>query len=755
MLRGIAGVVLSLVFAGVAAGQAAGPRNPGFEDGNPGGPPPGWFVPTGAFKAETSDKGAPEGKHAARLWGKTGTANLMQTFAPGELAGKWVEISARVRYTGAPGGRAQLWARVDRPEQMPGLFDNCDDRPVTGPEWTTVTIAGRIDADAVEIALGLLMINGNEAWIDDLTVRETPEPRFADDPARPLSDRGALNVAAFARLYGVVAHFHPADGAQRVNWNYFLAEGVRRVEPAADDAELTAALLELFGPVAPGVAVWRTSDAEPPALERPAGATRMRSVTHIGFAGRLGSLKGPGPGAIYSARVRSRPIDADRPDDFRPDDVNVDLAPGVRARVPLRVYANDEASLPPPRGDLPAPPQGWRADPGLRATRLSAVAVLWTTLRHFYPYWDVTPTDWDAALVPALTDAALHDDPAVFHDDLSRLLAQIRDGHGGIDSTHCRRNYSLPLRCEFVGDDLIVVLMTRAAADAPNPPRPGDAVLAIDGRPIEELRSEAAARVCAAGEGWLKWRLAGELLLRESDAPVDVQVRRSDGSESIVTLTPRYVQALGALAEKRPRDGEQVSPGVFYFNLVGAETPALDAFLGAAGGARAMVFDMRGYPSSAGKALLAHLADQNLNSALWRVPVITRPGYEGVTFHESRWDDPPQPPRITARVVFMTDGSAISYAESCMGIVEAYRLGEIVGSPTAGSNGNVVGVSLPGGYSARWTGMQVLKHDRSRHHGVGILPTVPAARTVEGIRAGRDEVLEKAIEVAGMNAPPR
>lgn len=33
--------------------------------------------------------------------------------------------------------------------------------------------------------------------------------------------------------------------------------------------------------------------------------------------------------------------------------------------------------------------------------------------------------------------------------------------------------------------------------------------------------------------------------------------------------------------------------------------------------------------------------------------------------------------------------------------------------------------------------------------GVGIQPTVPGSRTLEGIREGRDELLEKAIEVVG------
>ncbi len=63
------------------------------------------------------------------------------------------------------------------------------------------------------------------------------------------------------------------------------------------------------------------------------------------------------------------------------------------------------------------------------------------------------------------------------------------------------------------------------------------------------------------------------------------------------------------------------------------------------------------------------------------------------------------------------------------------------------TNGAINNISLPGGYTLRFTGMRVQKHDGSRHHGVGILPIVPVTRTYAGVAAGRDELLERAIEV--------
>jgi C-terminal processing protease CtpA/Prc len=82
-----------------------------------------------------------------------------------------------------------------------------------------------------------------------------------------------------------------------------------------------------------------------------------------------------------------------------------------------------------------------------------------------------------------------------------------------------------------------------------------------------------------------------------------------------------------------------------------------------------------------------------------------------------------------------------------MGIVEHYKLGEIVGETTAGTNGNVNPFELPGGFGIFWTGMKVLKQDGSQHHGVGIAPTVPATRTQAGVAAGRDEVLERGVVI--------
>uniref|UniRef100_A0ACD5GQA7 S41 family peptidase n=1 Tax=Desertifilum tharense IPPAS B-1220 TaxID=1781255 RepID=A0ACD5GQA7_9CYAN len=100
---------------------------------------------------------------------------------------------------------------------------------------------------------------------------------------------------------------------------------------------------------------------------------------------------------------------------------------------------------------------------------------------------------------------------------------------------------------------------------------------------------------------------------------------------------------------------------------------------------------------------------------------------------------------------FLVDGRAMSQTETWLGIIDRYKLGDIVGSTTAGTNGNMNGFRLPSGITILWTGMKVYKHDGSQHHLVGFQPTVAVSRTIQGVRDRKDELVERAIEVLQSN----
>jgi C-terminal processing protease CtpA/Prc len=74
------------------------------------------------------------------------------------------------------------------------------------------------------------------------------------------------------------------------------------------------------------------------------------------------------------------------------------------------------------------------------------------------------------------------------------------------------------------------------------------------------------------------------------------------------------------------------------------------------------------------------------------------------------WNLQPRTPRLAGRIVFLTDGRAISYAESVLGYLADRKLGTIVGSTTAGANGNVARFSVPSGFTITFTGSRITHH---------------------------------------------
>jgi C-terminal processing protease CtpA/Prc len=78
----------------------------------------------------------------------------------------------------------------------------------------------------------------------------------------------------------------------------------------------------------------------------------------------------------------------------------------------------------------------------------------------------------------------------------------------------------------------------------------------------------------------------------------------------------------------------------------------------------------------------------------------------------------------------------------------------VLGSTTAGADGNVSRIPLPGGLSTMISGIGVFYPDKRPTQRVGIVPDRVVVPTIAGIRDGRDEVLDAAIrEIVGAPAP--
>jgi C-terminal processing protease CtpA/Prc len=370
--------------------------------------------------------------------------------------------------------------------------------------------------------------------------------------------------------------------------------------------------------------------------------------------------------------------------------------------------------------------------------RLADVIIAWNVFQHFYPYFDVVDVDWDRELTNTLRSALEDETEKDFFYTLSRLAAKLQDGHGNVYHQIWMEQAGLPIKVDWV-ENYVVVTVTKD----PGHFQKGDIILEIDGIGAEKALLDAEEFISGSPQ-WKRWKSLNRFGLGEPGTMAKLKFKR--GKEVLEAEIERNFKEF--LTELTRSNIEKLDNDIYYINLSKASWAEINAKINDLAKAKGIIFDLRGYPNG-NHQIICHLLEENDTSNAWmQIPLIVYPDQENIVdYQRMGWRLAAKEPHITGKAVFITDGRAISYAESFMSFIEHYQLAEIVGQPTAGTNGNVNPFNLPGGFRITWTGMKVLKHDGSQHHLLGIQPTVPAERTIHGVIEGRDELLEKALEV--------
>ena len=94
----------------------------------------------------------------------------------------------------------------------------------------------------------------------------------------------------------------------------------------------------------------------------------------------------------------------------------------------------------------------------------------------------------------------------------------------------------------------------------------------------------------------------------------------------------------------------------------------------------------------------------------------------------------------------LIDENAQSQSEHTCLFFEAATNVTFVGTPTAGADGDVTELVLPGGLAVSFSGHGVRHADGRQLQRVGILPDIRVEPTLKGLKEGRDEILDAAVE---------
>jgi C-terminal processing protease CtpA/Prc len=391
--------------------------------------------------------------------------------------------------------------------------------------------------------------------------------------------------------------------------------------------------------------------------------------------------------------------------------------------------------------------------------RLLAAFRIWAVINYFYPYKELMGEDWNQTLRQFIPRMEGSKDALDYNLAVAEMVTHIHDSHGSARSPILQRYFgeaSAPVRVRMIENSPVITGFTNTDAAQEAGLEIGDVILKVDGEDANRRIAERLKYTASSTpESGIFYATERSLVRGPKDSTATFAVRDLHNQVREVKVA-RKVEYMPKTQGDRSGDVLRVLPGnIGYADLDRLPMPLVDEMFEKFKNCTAIIFDNRGYPRGTGGEIAARLTDKtDVQGEMYKrrelrsversinTPVLESEVLE--TFFEllPRSDKS----RYHGRTVMLIDERAVSQAEEVGLFFEMANGTKFIGSATAGANGDVTTLSVPGGIYVRFTGQAVLHADGRQLQRVGLQPDVEVHPTLAGIRAGTDEVLEKAID---------
>ena len=678
------------------------------------------------------------GRYAGRIERDSASGGQFSTFTmslPVTFSGETLELRGWLR-TEDVVGFAGLWLRQDGPSGSV-QFDNMQSRNLLGStEWTEYRITLPLDERARTVVLGALLVGEGTVWVDDLELlvdgvptSEAPllvpvlsavelDTEFNDGSgieARDLTPIQVENLALLGRVWGFAKYHHPRITSGAVNWDYELFRCLPSLLEASDRAAAGAAMSE-----------WLEGLGDPDdcdvCAELPAELHLTPDLDWVRDRGLLGEALSERLQLIYGRR----PADVEH--------YYVTHSRGIG-----NPDFTSEAGYP----DQPLPDAGFR---------LLALHRFWNIIEYWFPYRDVIGEDWEAVLAEFVPRVMAESTVDEYRLTMIEFSARINDTHANIwahlDLLPPRGSSDPPVILRFIEGKAVVTGFSDTVLGPATGLQIGDVIEAIDGRPVDSL---VAARrpYYAASNHPTRLRDIVRNLARGEPGSVRITGARSTGAFAVTAERVPTADLDRTAYRTHDLPGETfqlLSDEVAYLKLSSVVTADIGEYVARAAGADVLVVDIRGYPSEfVVFAFGGHLVTEPTEFVRFTAGDAANPG--AFSWRSAPTLEPLEP-HFSGAVVILVDEFSMSQAEYTAMALRAAPNSVVVGSTTAGADGNVSAIPLPGGVSSMMSGIGIFYPDGTPTQRVGIVPDLEVWPTIAGVRAGRDEVLEAGVSFA-------
>jgi carboxyl-terminal processing protease len=527
------------------------------------------------------------------------------------------------------------------------------------------------------------------------------------------------------KVWGFVKYFHSGVSTCNVNWDSVLIHCLPLIKNATTDSTFNNALdtmLLAAGPMA--IATTPSADTMSPQLRR-----------NLNF-GWINS-----PLLRNDVQVMLDTIE----NNFRPHaECWVENNPNTNSNSSWLIFPHD--SLMQSADMYKNYPDEWH--------RLLMIFKQWNIINYFNPYNYTHNIPWDSTLyhnIVAVDNAATDD---AFYIALRKITSDNNDAHTEGLTFNDIYNfpppngwYSIPIILKYIPNEYVVV------KSAVNTIHSGDAIVSIDGLTTKQWEDSLKPYISAGDTAVFRRFMASYMLYGNHNALIPIVYTDSLGANHTVSIKSDSLFYTSWFYTYYPNDTlANVSwkywsnCNVGYVNMGILQTTDVSSMYNALRNTNAIIFDIRNYPNGTAWSIASLMYPNQTTFAKFKTPDPTYPGtfyweadYLGANGNLNSYK---------GKIILLFNEQTQSQAEFTCMILGAMPNVVKIGSQTAGTDGNISYFDLSPDLQTGFTTLGTFYPNGDSTERVGIIPDTLIFPTAAGIRHNRDEVLEKALEVA-------
>jgi carboxyl-terminal processing protease len=395
--------------------------------------------------------------------------------------------------------------------------------------------------------------------------------------------------------------------------------------------------------------------------------------------------------------------------------------------------------------------------------RLYALYNWWNAINYFSPYKKETGSNWDSVLhryIPVLLQA---NDSLAYNMALRAMISEIHDCHGFFSNIHPLKpvrkalGYWPPLELYYVENKLMVIEVGKDSLQNMSDVKVWDEITHINGSTVKERERQWRKYFSTSNENTFRRDVVNYIINGPQNSTVNLQLLRN-GKPITVKLQRTGRQFLtnkNIDFNNRYKAAEMLPDNIGYINMGKLQYNKVDSTLKAFKNTKAIIFDIRNYPQGTAWSIAPHLTATPKPAVMFDKPLVDYNyllnGEDKSTQRSYFTVYPANKKPYTGKVIVLCNEQTQSQAEYTIMMFQGATNATVIGSQTAGADGNVTYVVLPGGYSAAFSGLGIYYPDGTPTQRVGIKINIQARPTIAGLKQQKDEVLQRAIDFVKNN----